>query len=118
MFTVHDEISRCECEEEIEMFGDGFFVAGSDEYLSYDIVCNYDSSDTGFFCRNQRNDTAFHSSFCYFDYFYIFEFMEFDEFLYSFDEFCIDLHRLLSSLLSQKCQKCINMLNSRDIDSE
>ena len=48
MFTVHDEISRGEREEEIEMLGDGFFVASSDEYLPDYIVCNYYFSDTVF----------------------------------------------------------------------
>ena len=108
------------------MFGDGFFVAGSDEYIPNNIISyHYDIF----------HYTTLHPSFDYFDYFYIFEFMEFDEFLNRFDEFCIDRYcffvisimlviprflglRICSSVLSQKSQKCINMFDRRDIDSE
>ncbi len=118
MLTVHDEIARCECEEEIEMLGDGFFVASSDEYSSYYVVSNYYFSDTVFFCRNSRNYTTLHPSFGHFDDLDTRDLVEFDEFLYRFDEFGIDRYYLLSSLFSQKCKKCINMLDRRDIDSE
>ena len=46
------------------------------------------------------------------------ELVEFDEFLYGFDEFGIDGYLLFSSLFSQKSQKCIDMFDSRDIDPE
>lgn len=100
------------------MLGNRFLIPGSDEYISYDIICDYYVSDTVFFFRNSRDHTTLHPSFGHLDYFYIFEFMEFDEFLNRFDEFGIDLYRLLSSLFPEKCQKRINMLDRRDIDPE
>jgi hypothetical protein len=46
MFTVDNEITWCEREEEIEMFGDGFLIAGSNEYLPDDIISDDYFSDT------------------------------------------------------------------------
>lgn len=42
MFTMDDIISWLECEEEIEVFGDGFFATFFHKYLSENIICEYD----------------------------------------------------------------------------
>jgi hypothetical protein len=49
MFTMHHEVSWGESEEEIEMLGDGFFVATSHENIADDVVSDDDISDTIFY---------------------------------------------------------------------
>ena len=91
------------------MFSNGFFVTSPYKYLSYDIISyHYDI----------LHYATLHSSFCYLDDFDIPYLVEFDEFLYGFDEFGIDCYHLFSSLFSEKYEKCINMFDCRDIDPE
>ncbi len=49
MLTMYNQISWCECEEEIEVLGDRFFVPISYEDIADDIVSDDDISDTIFY---------------------------------------------------------------------
>ncbi len=93
------------------MLRDRFFVPSSDKYLSDDIICyDYFSDSISslidllviFFFWNSWNNTAFHSSFLYFDHNYIEQLMELNKLLYCFDKFSVDFYLLYSSVFSQK----------------